>query len=217
MIPVLDTKSIEQRLEALRNSQGQVVNTLDLVQVVESMVFSMRKDLYETSEKIGGELNELVEFINSAKSEIALIRPRAMSTQDIPGAADELDAVVAHTEEAAGAIMDCADELMNLSATVGPELAEKLQLLSTRIFEASSFQDITGQRVTKVVRTLKHIEARLGQLAETFGDTHAPETKKVETDADGIPIDPKDLLNGPQLPTAANGQDDIDALLASFD
>ncbi len=69
-----------------------------------------------------------------------------------------------------------------------------------RIFEACSFQDITGQRITKVVSTLTYIEERLHGLQDAWGPG-------IE-DADGEVGDPgqdddarpdKGLLNGPAL------------------
>src|SRR5690606_21751313 len=97
------------------------------------------------------------------------------------------------------------------------ELAERLTGIAMRIYEASSLQDITGQRVTQVVRVLKHIEEKLGQLAVAVGDSSQPQEKEIARDETGEPINPKDLLNGPSLEGVANNQDDIDALLASFD
>jgi chemotaxis protein CheZ len=208
--------SLAHRLEALRAAQGDSVQVRDVTSLVNSMVASMQGQLELATLKIGQELQELVTFISTAKAEIASIQPNSLSKRDIPGAADELDAIVQHTEAAASVIMDAADEISALAGQVEGDLADKLQDISTRIFEASSFQDITGQRVTKVVKVLKHIEEKLGRLAITVGDTHVTE-KQVERDADGVPVDQKNLLNGPQLEGAGNNQDDIDALLASFD
>ncbi len=44
-----------------------------------------------------------------------------------------------------------------------------LQDATTRIYEACSFQDITGQRITKVVATLKTIERKVAHIIGTFG------------------------------------------------
>jgi chemotaxis protein CheZ len=87
-----------------------------------------------------------------------------------------------------------------------------LQDATTRIYEACSFQDITGQRITKVVATLKTIEAKVAQIVDTFGDS--------ERDAGAeAPEQPNEsaLLNGPQHPAVAMDQSDIDRLLASFE
>ena len=47
--------------------------------------------------------------------------------------------------------------------------AAKLQDAVTQIYEACSFQDITGQRITKVVTTLKAIEGKVAHIISTFG------------------------------------------------
>lgn len=213
----LTTANLKERIETLRQERGDNVKVRDIPELVASMVSTMQGELELAALKIGGELKELVDFISAAKAEIASIQPNALSKHDIPGAADELDAIVQHTEGAATQIMDCADEVTNIAGEVDGELSEKLTAIAMRIYEASSFQDITGQRVTKVVRVLKHIEEKLGQLAEAVGDSSQPLEKVIHRDTKGEPTDPKELLNGPALEGAGNNQDDIDALLASFD
>lgn len=88
----------------------------------------------------------------------------------------------------------------------------------TEIFEASNFQDITGQRITKVVSTLKVIEEKINALVTILGDEvqRAAATDQPNAANDGAPGD-EDLLNGPQLPSNAIDQDEIDKLLSSFD
>jgi chemotaxis protein CheZ len=81
----------------------------------------------------------------------------------------------------------------------------------TKIYEACSFQDITGQRITKVVTTLKTIEAKIAQIIDRFGVKRAPADAEPAVAAPGT-----GLLNGPQLPSNAMDQSDIDKLLASF-
>ena len=82
-----------------------------------------------------------------------------------------------------------------ITRRAGGEAAAKLQAATTKIYEACSFQDITGQRITKVVTTLKTIESKVAHIVNTFGATAAGTrvlSAHVATDAD--------LLNGPQLP-----------------
>ncbi|MCZ6721687.1 MAG: chemotaxis protein CheZ, partial [Proteobacteria bacterium] len=73
-------------------------------------------------------------------------------------------------------------------------------------------------RITKVVRTLKHIETELDKLASVFGNEIYEEARK-RRKAEKVDQsrDERESLAGPQLPKDANNQDDIDALLASFD
>lgn len=81
-----------------------------------------------------------------------------------------------------------------------------------KIFEACSFQDITGQRIRKVVRTLTDIEERVGHLISLLGDKAAG-----TGDNEDKRVGDARLLNGPQLPPQAVSQDEIDKLLAELD
>ena len=106
-----------------------------------------------------------------------------------------------------------------LTAVVNAATAEKIRVLSTRIFEACNFQDVTGQRITKVVRALKHIEQKVDAVLAAFGDGMQKAAKPAAEPAPApvaVPEDESQLLNGPQLAVSANKQDDIDALFASL-
>lgn len=218
-MPARQAQQLSQKVEALGALHGDYIRVSDIAEIVSSMVTTMHGEMELTALNIGSEVKELIDFINVAKVEIASIRPNSLSKKDIPTATDELDAIVQHTEAAAGQIMDCADELGDVAKGLEGEIGETLSGISMKIFEASSFQDITGQRVTKVVKVLKHIEEKLAALASAIGDTEVTEDEKpaVALDADGAPANDADLLNGPQLEGMGNSQDDIDALLASFD
>jgi chemotaxis protein CheZ len=178
----------------------------------------MSGDLTGTEAALLGEVAELGRTIASAKAEIAALRINDISVSHIPSATDELDAIVAHTASATNAILETCETLDQvggaLEAGQAP-LAAQLQDATTRIYEACSFQDITGQRISKVVTTLKTIEDKVAQIVLTFGDPTAqddappPEEPQAKSDAD--------LLHGPQLPSSAMDQSDIDKLLASFE
>ena len=84
----------------------------------------------------------------------------------------------------------------------------------TRIYEACNFQDITGQRINKVVKTLKYIEEKIDALLTAFGEglADAPPPPPPEPGDENAR-----LMHGPQLPAVANKQDEIDAILASLE
>ena len=99
------------------------------------------------------------------------------------------------------------------------ENSQKLMDATTRIYEACGFQDITGQRITKVVKTFKDIEERIDALVAAFGSdvekvkAEQPEAEEKEEKKNSD----ADLLHGPQLAEDAKSQAEVDALLASFD
>ena len=154
------------------------------------------------------ELTRLARFIEAAKRDIAALHPDEIRQKHLPTAADELDAIVAATADATGAILDAAEKLAGLDAR-NPGAGDQITEQVTRIFEACTFQDITGQRITKVVKTLKQIELKVTELVQAFGD--APQPATPPRTASG-PTGDAALLNGPQLPSDAASQSDIDAL-----
>ncbi len=157
--------------------------------------------------RLFNELTRLARFIETAKRDIAAMHPDEIRQKHLPTATDELDAIVAATAEATGAILDSAEKLTAIVGNADPALRDQITEQATRIFEACSFQDITGQRITKVIKTLKQIEAKVGDLVQAFGDAPAaPRGSKSAGD------DESSLLNGPQLPHNAVSQSDIDAL-----
>jgi chemotaxis protein CheZ len=203
---------LSKRLDGLRSNRPQVSRE-EISHAVEEVISSLTGTLTLSDIKLYRELEDLSRFIQTAKREIAAIRPQDIQSEHIPMATDELDAVVAATAHATGEILDRAEALERLAATLPPGPAAEISDAVTRIFEASNFQDITGQRITKVVRTLKFIESKIDGLVSAFGSssldlTPAPEPAEPEGDAA--------LLHGPQMPTVANSQADIDAILAGL-
>lgn len=172
-----------------------------------------RGDLSAHELKVYNELEALARYIERAKHEINTVRCEDIPTKHIPTASLELDAIGAHLEEATGVILDACERLETAAARAGGEAAAAISDEVTRIYEACSFQDIAGQRMTKIVKTLRTIEERVGQLLAALGQE--PEAPKVDAAATARGDD--GLLNGPQPPGAGNSQADIDALFAAFD
>lgn len=206
-----------ERLADLKKDSGEYVHVDDIAALVATLMQGAPEELSISGQMAHDEIAELKNYIDNTRREIAEMGPKSLSIKAIPSASDELDAIVEATREAAEKILDAADEIQEVAGVADDALVERLNDIATKIYEASSFQDITGQRITKVVATLKHIEEKLVRLAEVFGDTHVGDDAKVELDAEGVAVDPEDLLHGPQLPAEASAQDEIDALLASFD
>jgi chemotaxis protein CheZ len=203
-------------LEQLTGARGYYSpENRELVQeVVTAVLTTISGDLNATETSLLGEVEALGRTIAAAKQEIAALRVDDIRDRDIPFATDELDAIVDHTAVATNSILESCELLDGISAEVTGEAAAKLQDAVTKIYEACSFQDITGQRITKVVTTLKTIEAKVAQIITAFG-VHNAQNEAPAADA-LRPGSDADLLNGPQLPSNAMDQSDIDKLLASF-
>jgi chemotaxis protein CheZ len=183
-----------------------------VAEVVHAVLVTMSGDLSAQETSLLAEVESLGRTIASAKAEIAALRVDDINANQIPFATDELDAIVEHTATATNAILTSCETLDAVAGSLAGESAAKLQDATTRIYEACSFQDITGQRITKVVGTLKTIEAKVGQIVAAFGTG----AERMESVAEPAATEAA-LLNGPQHPTVAMDQSDIDKLLASFE
>ncbi len=223
---MLDPADFPQRLAQLRQRYPQ--GDPDLVaEIVRSLLTTMRGDLTASEASLLSEIEELAATVANARAEIAALGADDITVSHIPSATDELDAIVAHTAAATNNILECCEAMDAVMPRLTPEDAAAMQDVTTKIYEACSFQDITGQRITKVVATLKTIESKVAHIIDVFDtesgarrgeDRKIAEAKPGEAKpAPADPANPASLLNGPQLPAAAMDQSDIDALLASFD
>jgi chemotaxis protein CheZ len=182
-----------------------------VAEILRAILTTMRGDLSVKETSILGEVEELALTVANARAEIAALQADDITASHIPSATDELDAIVAHTAVATNTILEACETLDRLASSLDDATNRTLQEVTTSIYEACSFQDITGQRITKVVTTLQSIERKVAHIIDVFkrDDLGNPPPRPVEEAAS--------LLNGPQLPTNAMDQSDIDALLASFD
>lgn len=143
---------------------------------------------------------------------------RNASAKSIPAALVQINSIREATESAASMVMDAADQMGLIAEEADVELAGTLMDVSINLYEATSFQDICGQRLTKIEKILSGLEANLTELADKIGDDVILEDKdEVLFDEHGFAVNSDDLLNGPQLDGEGQSQDDIDALMASME
>jgi chemotaxis protein CheZ len=200
--------------------ETRTIDRAEIEAVVQSVVATLRGDMTAAELSLFAELEGLSRFIRHAKLEIAALRPDEIQDKHLPSATDELDAIVGSTAEATHTILDSVERIEKACGTLSGEAKDEIANAVTNIYEACNFQDITGQRIGKVVRTLKQIETKVAGLVEAFGE----EIERVAAANPGFveaagasrqeDVD-KALLNGPQLPGAGNTQADIDALFGS--
>jgi len=182
----------------------------EVVDIIRSVLSTIDTNS-DPNAKLHKELTALAEYIDNMRSELAQLRSIEISHNHIPSASDELDAVVGETAAATGAIMDACEKIEGIAGKMPAAEGDVLAKAVTSIYEACSFQDITGQRINKVVKTLKNIESKVNEIISAFsGSGQQPQSAADQKESGS-------LLNGPQLKGAATSQEEIDKLLASFD
>ena len=190
---------------------------------VRAVLTTMAGDLTAMESVLLAELEGLGRTIARAKAEIAALKVEDIRDAHIPSTTDELDAIVDHTAHATNEILDCCETLKQLQTELSGDAADKLQGAVTRIYEACFFQDITGQRIGKVVTALKAIETRISSVVSAASGMAGPNPAPITSTAEAAKrrndkrTEGKKLANGPQLPGSGVSQREIDRLLASFD
>lgn len=170
--------------------------------------------------EIKDSLNAIFEKISSAREELSAISMMAKE-RDIEGfgsVEDELSAIVHDTEQATNKILDSADEISDIINSSEITESEKRNIIQNKAMDiilACSFQDITGQRVQKVVEVIQLIDNKIGNIQRKLNNTHnysLPEDGDFSRDSQKK----AGLLNGPALPSASRqdsiDQSDIDSL-----
>ena len=210
MLPDELPKQIEALVDHLRAEPDATRSLSDIASVTEVLIGTMQAFFRSIDTSIYRECRALSEYISNARSEIAALQPGNLETDRIPRAGMELDAIVQQTEEATNTIMAAAEEIMGADTSDAEAYQTLVQDAIMRIFEACSFQDITGQRISKVVQTLAHIETRVAELRDLLGVTEDDIAAARAEDSD----DPdKDLLRGPALEGEGIDQSEVDALM----
>lgn len=211
---------IEPLVDRLRAGDHLPIALPDVAAVTEILMRSLESYFKSIDLTLYKECQDLADYIEDARAEISSLSPDHDDSAGIPRAGQELDAIVEATESATDTIMQAAEDLMSFDSDDFDEYKNHINDEVMKIFEACSFQDITGQRISKVVKTLNHVEDRVSKLISILGitsDSSAsngvqpiidPETGELNAESND-----DDLLNGPALAGEGIDQGEIDSLL----
>jgi chemotaxis protein CheZ len=207
-----DASHFDRLVEFLRQKRENVTFH-DIITLAEVAAESLQGFFQAMDAKVYGELREIAGYIESMRKEIGVLQVNELKNNRIPSAGEELDAIVKATENATNTIMECAEALMAADASDPAAYKALVDDKMMMIFEACSFQDITGQRIAKVVETLQHIESRVARFADVMQakdlDGILSETEKARAERKE-----KLMLNGPQLAGEGHDQNSVDKLFA---
>ena len=194
-----------------RNRAADTEMLLDAIARLEHIVRRPQNERDDNG--VWGELIEMSEAISRMRREIASLKPPSQ----IIAATVELEQVVSATERATSDILQAAEEVQEVAWTlrekgIEADACETLDRRATDICTACSFQDITGQRMEKVVKVLHFIEQRLNAMIEVCGTGAAPAEILPSPD-----MSDAELLNGPLPEGKGLKQDDVDRVLVVSD
>ncbi|RCK47102.1 hypothetical protein TH25_16480 [Thalassospira profundimaris] len=220
--PGPDLSSLHNAIEDLK---------LELLSDIKIMIEEQKKLVREPEEQddarnelrmLKTEIRALANSIQETKKEIAALytAPDDTSGTRLNIVKGELDSIVEATEEATANILENVENIDSVAHNIRSSatddyvqgLADDIVELVVKVFESCNFQDLTGQRITKVVNTMKYIEERVNRVIEIWGEEDFEEFD--------LPPDPKGLDNLDKTVTRApanqekNNQTEIDQIFS---
>ncbi|MFH6782434.1 MULTISPECIES: protein phosphatase CheZ [Methylobacterium] len=156
-------------------------------------------------ERLRFDLIEMAKAISRTKSEIAAIHAPDQDQSRLCAASEALDGIVRTTERATSDILQAAEEVQEVAWTLretgaDSQVCDRLDQNATQIYTACSFQDLTAQRTSRIVNTLRYLEQRLTAMIEIWASEDDPPAPEVDRAA---------------MPQTALDQDDVDQIVAT--
>jgi len=207
---IADASHFDRLVDFLKQKRENVTFH-DIIALAEVSAQSLQSFFQAMDAKVYGELREIAGYIETMRHEIGALQVNDLKNTRIPSAGEELGAIVQATETATNTIMECAEAVMGAEASDPVAYKALVDEKMMVIFEACSFQDITGQRIAKVVETLQHIEERVSRFADVMqakdidGFLNESERERAERRE-------KFLLHGPQLAGGGVDQAKVDEM-----
>ena len=193
------------RLKDLQNENNGVIDINHVDNIIKKFLEILRPYLKNQQEaEIFHQMEKVLAQFSSLKRDISNMSDEILDKNFIPDITMNLRAVILQTEKSVTGIIDISDDISALSKKINDhEIRESLIIKSTRILELCNFQDLTGQRIQKIVHHLTEIESVIYKMLHALRPDMRLKIKTTEE---------KKLLNGPQEEQASPSQCDIDAL-----
>jgi len=174
------------------------------------MLDDMRRFVDRRISELSAEVHATVQMVDFSESnlsgQLARIHDQIATMVSMPAAATrnsgmELEAVVQATEAAANTIMEAAEAISDWlrDGRRDPEAIEAIAQRVSAIFEACTFQDVTGQRIRRAIHHLQQVETMLSDMMPPGGKAEPEPAPVVEAE----PTSDPDLM-----------QDAVDAMFA---
>ncbi|HEY7383489.1 MAG TPA: protein phosphatase CheZ [Beijerinckiaceae bacterium] len=213
-------RGADGRLEEILATVTELKRLMDPAErLATDVIEAYRREISEVYQ-LRAELDAMKEAITSTKKEIATIHRSDFEGKGMRRVAGELDAVVESTEKATTNILEALEDIeanANMLRAAGGATgnSDHVGAILDRVvmmYEACNFQDLTGQRINKIVNVLKFVEERLDKMIGVWGGLDA--FKELVHHENAAPTGEDGLLNGPKLDEDEGhvAQNDIDAL-----
>lgn len=186
----------------------------EVLHLAQSSVETLKEFLNRLDTVVGDDFHQIMEKISKTREDMQLLNVKDNKVCPLTDAENELKLVVKATEDATHRIMSAAETIMTADPQDHANYHMTVESNIMEIFEACSFQDITGQRINRVVETLDFVDYRIHKIAAFLGIENEKERREFDEDAFMQRLQRKDdlILHGPQEEGDGVSQTDIDNL-----
>ncbi|WP_232630395.1 hypothetical protein [Methylobacterium sp. Leaf118] len=157
---------------ARRNRNADTDMLLGAIQRIESAVTGERGG--DDVVRFRGDLMDMADAIARTRAEVAALSAPDQGESRLTVASEALDSIVRATERATSDILGAAEEVQEAAWTLREtgadgEICDALDRHATQIYTACSFQDLTAQRTSRIVHTLRYLEDRIASMIGIWG------------------------------------------------
>ncbi|MBE9503915.1 MAG: protein phosphatase CheZ [Proteobacteria bacterium] len=218
----------------------------DLQKLVSHVKGILEGNFMDEDLELYGDLGELAKFINETKKSLLQFDAAEITDKDLPEASDQLTSIVEATEEATNKILTDTEELLEAQGRIAKvvdavkaikvnkntkgsesrdfavtELKEISDLANAKLMDimsACNFQDLTGQRIQKIIQLVKRIESKLMMIILSFNiklqeKADSVDESKINKEKEMLAKLEQEELKGPQKKGEGVNQSDVDDLL----
>ncbi|MGH1406560.1 MAG: protein phosphatase CheZ [Rhodomicrobiaceae bacterium] len=209
-VPKLRCETLGDELSNVEKDEASLGEVLHLAQ---SSVETLKEFLNRLDTIVGDDFHQIMDKISETRDDMQLLNTKE-DVDPLSSAENELKLVVKATEDATNRIMEAAETIMTADPQDPATYHTTVESNIMEIFEACSFQDITGQRINRVVETLDFVDYRIHKIAGFLGIENEKERRDFDETAFLERLQRKDdlILHGPQDDAEAVSQNDIDNL-----
>lgn len=192
----------------------QDASLTEVLHLAQSSVETLKEFLSRLDTIVGDDFHQIMEKISETRDDMQLLNTKELDVDPLSNAENELKLVVKATEDATNRIMEAAETIMTADPEDPATYHMTVESNIMEIFEACSFQDITGQRINRVVETLDFVDYRIHKIANFLGIENEKERRDFDETAFLERLQRKDdlILHGPQDEGEGVSQNDIDDL-----
>lgn len=182
----LSAERIDEMVDSIAQERQGEVSLVELLGLSKLMIESLQSLIEAQDDELGGEVRSIAQHIDRTQAELTRLPPREITETVLPEADGDLHEVVRSTENATQTILDSAERIMSARSTDVDAYRQVVDEAVVSIFEACCFQDLTGQRIRRVVETLDYINRHVAYVTAVINGGARTSLKAPTRDSESL-------------------------------